>query len=136
MESLELFFLNQSIEQIQKRFKQSGLEEQRTILQNLEAISKKLSLPEVHRSQLKVLADIRDAMECERARVFFSHSFVSWYRSGNAKCLPQLHHWSYLDFCNRSLFLEMLTLRDLGHFDDEGLYQFEQYCLESMGGKS
>ncbi|MGR5139827.1 hypothetical protein [Vibrio jasicida] len=136
MESLELFLLNQSIEQIQKRFRQSAMEEQQTILQYLEAIAKKLSPPEVHRPQSNILADIRDAMEGERARVFFSHSFVSWYRSGNAKCVPQLHHWSYLDFSNRSLFVEMLALRDLGHFDDEGLYQFEQYCLEVMGGNA
>ncbi|WP_199482167.1 hypothetical protein [Vibrio owensii] len=136
MESLELFLLNQSIEQIQKRFRQSGMEEQRTILQYFEAVAKKLSPPEVHRPQSEILADIRAAMEGERARVFFSHSFVSWYRSGNVKCVPQLHHWSHLDFSNRSLFVEMLALRDLGHFDDEGLYQFEQFCLEVMGVKS
>ncbi|MCR9773850.1 hypothetical protein ACP6H9_23290 [Vibrio harveyi] len=136
METLELFLLNQSIEQIQKRFRQSSMEEQQTILQYLEAIAKKLSPPEVHRPQSDILAEIRDAMDGERARVFFSHSFVSWYRSGNAKCEPQLHHWSYLDFNNRSLFVEMLTLRDLGHFDDEALFQFEQYCLEVMGGNA
>lgn len=136
MESLELFLLNQSIEQIQKRFMQSGMEEQHILLQYLEAIAKKLSPPEVHRPQSDILADIRDAMEGERARVFFSHSFVSWYRSGNVKCAPQLHHWSSLDFNNRSLFVEMLTLRDLGHFDDEALFQFEQYCLKAMGGRA
>ncbi|WP_104046304.1 hypothetical protein [Vibrio jasicida] len=136
MESLELFLLNQSIEQIQKRFRQSGMEEQQTILQHLDTIAKKLSPPEVHRPQSDILVDIRDAMEGERARVFFSHSFVSWYRSGNVKCAPQLHHWSYLDFSNRSLFVEMLALRDLGHFDDEALFQFEQYCLEAMGGRA
>ncbi|HDM8160365.1 TPA: hypothetical protein P0E13_003617 [Vibrio harveyi] len=136
METLELFLLHQSIEQIQKRFRQSGMEEQQTILQYLEAIAKKLSPPEAHRSQSDILAEIRDAMEGERARVFFSHSFVSWYRSGNIKCIPQLHHWSYLDFNNRSLFVEMLALRDLGHFDDEALFQFEQYCLEAMGGRA
>ncbi|MFZ8766985.1 hypothetical protein LCE44_13950 [Vibrio harveyi] len=136
METLELFLLHQSIEQIQKRFRQSGREEQQTILQYLEAIAKKLSPPEIHRPQSVILADIRDAMEGERARLFFCHSFVSWYRSGNTKCAPQLHHWSYLDFNNRSLFVEMLTLRDLGHFDDEALFQFEQYCLEAMGGRA
>ncbi len=136
MESLELFLLNQSIEQIQKRFMQSGMEEQQTILQYLEAIAKKLSPPELHRPQSEILAEIRGAMEGERARVFFSHSFVSWYRSGNAKCVPQLHHWSFLDFSNRSLFVEMLALRDLGHFDDEALFQFEQYCLEVMEGNA
>lgn len=136
MESLELFLLNQSIEQLQKRFRLSGKEEQHTILQYLEAIAKKLSPPEVHRPQSDILSDIRVAMEGDRARIFFSHSFVSWYRSGNVKCVPQLHHWSYLDFSNRSLFVEMLALRDFGHFDDEELYQFEQYCLEAMGGKA
>ena len=136
MENLETFLLNQSIEQIQQRFKQIGAEEQRTILQYIEAIAKKQSPPEVHRPQSDILADIREAMKGDRARVFFSHSFVSWYRSGNAKCAPQLHHWSNLDFSNRSLFLEMLTLRDLGRFDDEELFQFEQYCLDVMGVKS
>ncbi|CAK6716553.1 conserved hypothetical protein (fragment) [Vibrio harveyi] len=41
-----------------------------------------------------------------------------------------------MDFSNRSLFMEMLALREFGHFDDEDLYQFEQYCLETMGVKS
>jgi hypothetical protein len=35
---------------------------------------------------------------------------------------------------NRSLFIEMLALRDLGRFDDEALYQFEQYCLSVIEG--
>ncbi|CAH1540067.1 hypothetical protein VHARVF571_480044 [Vibrio harveyi] len=62
MESLELFLLNQSIEQLQRHFRLSGKEDQHTILQYLEAIAKKLSPPEVHRPQSVILADIREAM--------------------------------------------------------------------------
>lgn len=54
------------------------MDEQQTILQYLEAIAKKLSLPEEHRPESDFLAEIRDAMNGERARVFFSHSF--WKR--------------------------------------------------------
>ncbi len=76
MESLELFLLNQSIEQIQKLFRQSGTKEQQTILQYLEAIAKKLSAPEVHRPQSDILAEIRDAME-ESALVYSSPIHLS-----------------------------------------------------------
>ncbi|HGY9586953.1 TPA: hypothetical protein ACOJQP_005434 [Vibrio harveyi] len=78
MASLQHFLLNQSIEQVQQRFRQCGMDEQQTILQYLEAIAKKLSLPEEHRPESDLLAEIRDAMNGERARVFFSHSF--WKR--------------------------------------------------------
>ncbi|BFN33587.1 hypothetical protein VHTUMSATKI_37820 [Vibrio harveyi] len=54
------------------------MDEQQTILQYLEAIAKKLSLPEEHRPESDLLAEIRDAMNGERARVFFSRSF--WKR--------------------------------------------------------
>ena len=127
--------LTNSLEQITDRFYASSEEQQHEILIQLDAIAKKQTLVETHRSQAEVIADIRDAMQSDRARVFFSHSFVSWYRSDQSeKVKPQLHHWSQLDMSNRRLYLEMLGLRDLGRWNDEALYQFEQYCLEVIGG--
>ncbi|NRB68776.1 MAG: hypothetical protein HRU48_15620 [Vibrio sp.] len=127
--------LTNSLEQITDRFYASSEEQQHEILIQLDAIAKKQTLVETHRPQAEVIADIREAMQSDRARVFFSHSFVSWYRSGQSeKVKPQLHHWSQLDMSNRRLYLEMLGLRDLGRWNDEALYQFEQYCLEVIGG--
>ncbi|MEL7291520.1 MAG: hypothetical protein AAGJ88_04285 [Pseudomonadota bacterium] len=127
--------LTSSFEQITDRFNASSEQQQHEILIQLDAIAKKQTLVETHRPQAEVLADIKEAMQGDRARVFFSHSFLSWYRSGqNEKAKPQLHHWSQLDMSNRRLYLEMLGLRDLGRWDDEALYQFEQYCLEVIGG--
>ncbi|MGR5363617.1 hypothetical protein ACPV54_22335 [Vibrio mediterranei] len=127
--------LTSTFSQITDRFNASSEEQQYKILMQLDAIAKKQTLVETHRPQAEVLSDIREAMQGDRARVFFSQSFVSWYRSGQSeKAKPQLHHWSQLDMSNRRLYLEMLGLRDLGRWDDEALYQFEQYCLEVIGG--
>ncbi|CAK2690606.1 conserved hypothetical protein [Vibrio crassostreae] len=127
--------LTESFSQIADRFHASSEDQQHEILIQLDAIAKKQTLVESHRAQEEVLADMKEAMQGDRARVFFSHSFVSWYRSGQSeKAKPQLHHWSQLDMSNRRLYLEMLGLRDLGRWDDEALYQFEQYCLEVIGG--
>ncbi|AYV21098.1 hypothetical protein [Vibrio mediterranei] len=127
--------LTSSFEHITDRFNASSEQQQHEILIQLDAIAKKQTLVETHRPQAEVLADIREAMQGDRARVFFSHSFASWYRSGQSeKAKPQLHHWSQLDMSNRRLYLEMLGLRDLGRWDDEALYQFEQYCLEAIEG--
>ncbi|PTP89571.1 hypothetical protein [Vibrio splendidus] len=127
--------LTESFSQIADRFHASSEDQQHEILIQLDAIAKKQTLVESHRAQAEVLADMKEAMQGDRARVFFSHSFVSWYRSGQSeKAKPQLHHWSQLDMSNRRLYLEMLGLRDLGRWDDEALYQFEQYCLEVIGG--
>ena len=124
-----------SFEQITDRFNASSEEQQHEILIWLDAIAKKQTLVETHRPQSEVLSDIKKAMQGDRARVFFSHSFASWYRSGlHEKAKPQLHHWSQLDMSNRHLYLEMLGLRDLGRWNDEELFQFEQYCLEVIGG--
>ncbi|MFS1425907.1 hypothetical protein LMH73_001630 [Vibrio splendidus] len=127
--------LTESFSQIADRFHASSEDQQHEILIQLDAIAKKQTLVESHRAQAEVLADMKEAMQGDRARAFFSHSFVSWYRSGQSeKAKPQLHHWSQLDMSNRRLYLEMLGLRDLGRWDDEALYQFEQYCLEVIGG--
>lgn len=123
---------NQSCEQIVDRFKSANQEQQQEILIQLDAIAKKQDLIATHRPQEDVLADIKEAMTGDRARVFFGYSFPSWYRNGSIEQVSQLHHWANLDMNNRHLFLEMLGLRDLGHFDDEALYQFEQFCLEAV----
>lgn len=124
---------NQSCEQIVARFKSVNQEQQQEILIQLDAIAKKQEPIATHRPQEDVLADIKEAMEGDRARVFFGYSFPSWYRNGSIEQVSQLHHWANLDMSNRHLFLEMLGLRDLGHFDDEALYQFEQFCLVAVG---
>lgn len=126
--------LTSSFKQITDRFEASSEEQQQELLIQLDAIAKKQNLVETHRPQSEVLADIKEAMQGDRARVFFSHSFVSWYRSGNNGVKAQLHHWSQLDMNNRRLYLEMLGLRDLGRWDDEALFQFEQYCLDIIEG--
>lgn len=124
---------NQSCEQIVERFKSANQEQQQDILIQLDAIAKKQDPIATHRAQEDVLADIKEAMKEERARVFFGYSFPSWYRNGSIEQVSQLHHWTSLDMGNRHLFLEMLGLRDLCHFDDEALYQFEQFCLSAVG---
>ena len=123
---------NLSFEQIVERFESANQEQQQEILIQLDAIAKKQEPIATHRPQEDVLADIKEAMESDRACVFFGHSFPSWYRNGSIEQVSQLHHWANLDMSNRHLFLEMLGLRDLGHFDDEALYQFEQFCLEAV----
>ncbi|PTO92717.1 hypothetical protein CWO08_18500 [Vibrio sp. 10N.286.48.B8] len=135
MSNLENHLFEQSFELIAQRFSLSSTEQQHELLCQLDAIAKKQTPIETHRSQADVLADIRNAMDGERARLFFGHSFPSWYRNGSIEQVSQLHHWTSLDMGNRHLFLEMLGLRDLGHFDDEALYQFEQFCLSAVGTK-
>ncbi|MEZ9233269.1 hypothetical protein AB4259_19535 [Vibrio amylolyticus] len=123
------YLFNESFQQIADRFEKSSTDQQEEICIHLDAIAKKLTPVQTHRPQEEVLADIKTAMQGDRARVFFGHSFASWYRSGQKSVQSQLHHWSELDMKNRALFLEMLALRDLGRWDDEALFQFEQYCL-------
>ncbi len=136
MSNMEVHLFNTSFEQIADRFERCTTEQRQEMLIQLDAIAKKLEPIQTHRPQENVLADIREAMQSDRARVFFAHSYVSWYRSfQNEQAKPQLHHWSQLDMSNRRLFIEMLALRDLGRWDDEELYQFEQYCLKAIGGR-
>ncbi|WP_076589675.1 hypothetical protein [Vibrio ostreicida] len=128
------YLFKKSFEQISKRFTNSDRQQQEDRLIHLDAIAKKQTPITTHRPQVVVLADIKESMKGDRARLFFAHSFVSWYRSGSTNRISQLHHWSELDMYNRHLFIEMLALRDLGRWDDEELFQFEQYCLDVIGG--
>ncbi|MEZ8372785.1 hypothetical protein AB6C91_00595 [Vibrio cyclitrophicus] len=135
MSNLEIHLFNTSFEQIAARFENSSTEQQHEMLTQLDAIAKKLTPVQTHRPQEQVLADLKEVVDNggDRASDFFAHSFASWYRSGRKAQKSQLHHWSQIDMSNRRLFIEMLALRDLGRFDDEGLYQFEQYCLSVIG---
>ncbi len=133
MSNIEEHLFSQSFKQIAERFNSSNQEQQHKVLIQLDAIAKKQEPIATHRPQEEVLADIKEAMKCDRARVFFGYSFPSWYRNGSIEQVSQLHHWANLDMSNRYLFLEMLGLRDLGRFDDEALYQFEQFCLSEVG---
>lgn len=133
MENLHEHLFNETFEHISQRFIHCNSQQQQDMLIQLDAIAKKQELIEPHRPQREVLADIKESMKGDRARVFFAHSFVSWYRNSSTKRIAQLHHWSELDMYNRRLFLEMLGLRDLGRWDDEELFQFEQYCLDVIG---
>lgn len=136
MSNMEVHLFNTSFEQIADRFERCTTEQRHELLIQLDAIAKKLEPIQTHRPQEKVLADLKEAVDNggDRARDFFAHSFVDWYRS-NKKVKSQLSHWSQLDMNNRRLFIEMLALRDLGRWDDEELYQFEQYCLKAIGGR-
>ena len=133
MSNIEEHLFSQSFKQIAERFNSSNQEQQHKVLIQLDAIAKKQEPIATHRPQEEVLADIKEALKCDRARVFFGYSFPSWYRNGSIEQVSQLHHWANLDMSNRYLFLEMLGLRDLGRFDDEALYQFEQFCLSEVG---
>lgn len=133
MSTINEYLFKQMFHQIASRFEKSSAEQQEEIVIQLDAIAKKLPPVQTHRPLEEVLADIKEAMQSDRAAVFFAHSYVSWYRSGNDGVKPQLHHWSQLDMKNRGLFIEMLALRDLGRWDDEALFQFEQYCLDVIG---
>lgn len=135
MKTYEQVMLEESFDQIRKRFERSGTAQQHDILIQIDPLAKKQQPPEIYRPQEEVLAEIKEAIENggDRARDFFTHSYASWYRSGATKKTSQLHHWLQLDISNRRLFIEMLVLRDLGRFDDEALYQFEQFCLSVIG---
>ena len=133
MNTIEEHLFNQSVNQITERFNSSNQEQQHQVIVQLEAIAKKQEPITTHRPQEEVLADLKQAMQGDRARVFFGYSFPSWYRNGSIAQVSQLHHWANLDMSNRHLFLEMLGLRDSGHFDDEALYEFEQFCLSAVG---
>lgn len=136
MNNMEVQLFDSTFDQIAERFVRCTTEQRQEMLIQLDAIAKKLDPVQTHRTQEQVLADLKKAVDSggDRASDFFAHSFVDWYRS-NKKVKSQLSHWSQLDMNNRRLFIEMLALRDLGRWDDETLYQFEQYCLTVIGGK-
>ncbi|MUK92563.1 hypothetical protein GNP80_08920 [Aliivibrio fischeri] len=133
MSNAEEFLFIQHLEFLQERFVNASKEEQQEIIKQLEPVAKKQGLITVYRPQHEILADLREAIELggDRARDFFTHSFVSWYRRGH-DIKSMLGDWDYLDRSNRYLFLEMIAIRDLYKHSDSELYEFEQYCLSKM----
>ncbi len=132
--TFEQAMLNDCIEQLVKQFPQYSKLEQQKILESVRSLvvePKKISNA---RPLEDVLADIREAIEDGgRAATFFTTAFSNWYRRTEEPRVAHLHDYINLDFKNRHLFMEMMSLRDSGRFDDEALYQFEQYCLDKMG---
>lgn len=85
------------------------------------------------RQPSEVLADIRESIENGgRAALFFTTAFTNWYRRTEKSKTAYLDEYINLDLSNRFLFMEMMSLRDSGRWDDEELYQFEQYCLDKI----
>ena len=83
MSNIEEHVFSQSFNQIAERFNSSNQEQQHQVLIQLDAIAKKQETIAIHRPQEEVLADIKETMESDRARVFFGYSFPSWYRNGS-----------------------------------------------------
>ena len=131
--NIEEHFFYQNIETLQQRFFNASQSEQQEIIKQLEPVAKKQTLVTVYRPQHEILNDLREAIELggDRARDFFTHSFVSWYRRDH-DVRSMLGDWDYLDRSNRYLFLEMIAIRDLYKHSDSELYEFEQYCLSKM----
>ncbi|EHU8077677.1 hypothetical protein KZN62_002663 [Vibrio cholerae] len=128
--TFEQALLNDYIEQLVKQFPQYSLIEQQNILETVRNVVVEPKAIAKARPVEEVLSDIREAIEDGgRARTFFTTAFANWYRRVPTPRIAHLHDYINLDLKNRHLFQEMMCLRDSGHFDDEVLYQFEQYCL-------
>lgn len=132
--TFEQSMLNDSIEQLIKQFPQYSKLEQHKILESVRALVVEPKVITKARPQAEVLNDLRVVIDDGgRAATFFSTAFSNWYRRSETPRVAHLHDYINLDFANRHLFMEMMGLRDSGHFDDEALYQFEQYCLGKLG---
>mgnify|MGYP001012839903 CR=1 FL=1 len=81
MSELYLHLFGLSLDHIKVRFEKSSSAQQEEIVIQLDAIAKKLTPVQTHRPLEDVLADIKEAMQGDRASVFFAHTYVSWYRS-------------------------------------------------------
>lgn len=120
--------------QLANQIPQYNQTQQQEILDSVRALVMNPKPIAYGRPQEEVLADIREQIEEDgRAALFFTTAFTSWYRRTQEPRVAHLHEYINLDLSNRHLFNEMMSLRDSGRFDDEALYQFEQYCLDKMG---
>lgn len=120
--------------QLANQLPQYNQTQQQEILDSVRALVMNPKPIAYGRPQEEVLADIREQIEEDgRAALFFTTAFTNWYRRTQEPRVAHLHEYINLDLSNRHLFNEMMSLRDSGRFDDEALYQFEQYCLEKMG---
>ncbi|MFL0830082.1 hypothetical protein [Vibrio parahaemolyticus] len=132
--TFEQSMLKEYIEQLEKQFPQYSKLQQQKILESVRSLVVEPKTISNARPQEDVLADIREQIEEDgRAGLFFATAFSNWYRRMETPRVAHLHDYVNLDFNNRHLFMEMMSLRDSGRFDDEALYQFEQYCLDKMG---
>lgn len=131
-QTFEQSILADYIEQLLKQFPQYSKVQQHKVLETVRAVVVEPKGITKHRPTQAVLDDMRVQIEEEsRAGLLFKSAFPVWYRESKDSPQPRLFDFCNLDLSNRHLFFEMLCLRDSGHFDDEALYQFEQYCLES-----
>ncbi|HGF5004092.1 TPA: hypothetical protein ACF334_004468 [Vibrio parahaemolyticus] len=132
--TFEQSMLKEYIEQLEKQFPQYSQVDQLKILESVRSLVVEPKTISKARPQEEVLADIREQIEEDgRAALFFATAFSNWYRRVEKPRVAHLHDYINLDLKNRHLFMEMMSLRDSGRFDDEALFQFEQYCLDKMG---
>lgn len=128
--TFEESMLNDCLVQLQEQFPKYSKLDQMKILESIRSLVVEPKTITKARPLEDVLADIREAIEDGgRARTFFTTAFSNWYRRTETPRVAHLHDYVNLDYKNRHLFQEMMGLRDSGRFDDEALYQFEQYCL-------
>ncbi|HGF5019698.1 hypothetical protein P3746_20530 [Vibrio parahaemolyticus] len=131
--TFEESMLNDCLVQLQEQFPKYSKLDQVKILESIRSLVVEPKTITKARPLEDVLADIREAIEDGgRARTFFTTAFSNWYRRTETPRIAHLHDYVNLDYKNRHLFQEMMGLRDSGRFDDEALYQFEQYCLSFM----
>ncbi|AUW07579.1 hypothetical protein [Vibrio campbellii] len=131
--TFEESMLNDCLVQLQEQFPKYSKLDQMKILESIRSLVVEPKTIAKARPLEDVLADIREAIEDGgRARTFFTTAFSNWYRRTETPRIAHLHDYVNLDYKNRHLFQEMMGLRDSGRFDDEALYQFEQYCLSFL----
>lgn len=131
--TFEQSMLKEYIEQLEKQFQQYSKVDQHKILESVRSLVVEPKTISKARPQEEVLADIREQIEEDgRAALFFATAFTNWYRRVEKSRVAHLHDYINLDLQNRHLFMEMMSLRDSGRFDDEALFQFEQYCLDKV----
>jgi len=131
--TFEESMLNDCLVQLQEQFPKYSKLDQVKILESIRSLVVEPKTITKARPLEDVLADIREAIEDGgRARTFFTTAFSNWYRRTETPRIAHLHDYVNLDYKNRHLFQEMMGLRDSGRFDDEALYQFEQYCLSFL----
>ncbi|WP_347361429.1 hypothetical protein [Vibrio vulnificus] len=132
--TFEQSMLKEYIEQLDKQFPQYSKLQQQKILESVRSLVVEPKTISKARPLEDVLSDIREQVEGDgRASLFFATAFSNWYRRTETPRIAHLHDYVNLDLNNRHLFMEMMSLRDSGRFDDEALFQFEQYCLDKMG---
>lgn len=128
--TFEESMLDEYLEQLRVQFSRYSKLDQHKVLESVRSLVVEPKPIAKARPLEEVLSDIREAIEDGgRARTFFTTAFANWYRRTETPRIAHLHDYINLDLKNRHLFQEMMCLRDSGRFDDEALYQFEQYCL-------